>query len=211
MENRRTSVGQFDMIPQSLPKLHRSEFTLGILAGGSGIRAGQRDKGLMVANGRTLLQRSLEAYGTGFNEVIACCRDNAWFYSQFSNRVLCDVALGQGPLQGLSALLSATETTYLAVLPCDQYSLSPNWFEQLSAALSPTVKGVFAVDEGRHTPCCVLHRDAQLQINTLLQQSKRSLMALLDCDGLELMTVPGAGMDIDHTQTLQSNFQSPEP
>ena len=160
----------------------------------------------MAAKGRTLLERTLEAYGGGFNEVITCCRDNAWFYSQFSNRVFCDVKLGQGPLQGLSALLSATETNYLAVLPCDQYSLSPNWFEQLSRALGPTVTGVFAVDGGRHTPCCALHRDAQWQIDTLLQKNKRSLMALLDCEGFEQMVVPGAGMDIDHTQTLQEDL-----
>ena len=58
------------MIPQSQPKLHRSEFTLGILAGGSGIRAGRRDKGLMVAQGKTLLERILEHHGDGFSEVI---------------------------------------------------------------------------------------------------------------------------------------------
>jgi molybdopterin-guanine dinucleotide biosynthesis protein A len=190
------------MIPQSQPKLHRSEFTLGILAGGSGIRAGRRDKGLMVAQGKTLLERTLEHHGDGFSEVITCCRDNPWFYSRFSSRVMCDLKSGQGPLQGLSALLDATRTQYLAVLPCDQYSLPPDWLERLSGVLSSTVSGVFATDGGTHTPCCVLHRSAQRQITDLLKQNKRSLMALLESEGLEQVEVPGAGMDIDHTQTL---------
>ena len=196
------------MIPQSPPKLHRSEFTLGILAGGSGVRAGGRDKGLMIANGQTLLERTLQHYGDGFNEVITCCRDNPWFYSGFSNRTLCDLKPGQGPLQGLSALLGATQTQYLAVLPCDQYSLPSDWFEQLSIALTPPIKGVFASDGGKHTPVCVLHRDVQGLVVHLLKQHKRSLMALLDCEGLEAVSVPGAGMDVDHTQTLQRDLEN---
>ena len=197
------------MIPQSHPKLHRSEFTLGVLAGGSGIRAGRRDKGLMIAKGRTLLERTLERYGEGFDEVITCCRDNAWFYSRFSSRVLCDVEPGQGPLQGLAALLAATQTQYLAVIPCDQYSLPLDWFERLSSALSSTVIGVFATDGGTHTPCCVLHRDVHPQVNALLEQGKRSLMALYECEGLAQVSVPGAGMDIDHTHALHGVIRKP--
>jgi molybdopterin-guanine dinucleotide biosynthesis protein A len=190
------------MIPQSHPKLHRSEFTLGVLAGGSGIRAGRRDKGLMITKGRTLLERTLERHGDGFEEIITCCRDNAWFYSKFSSRVLCDVKAGQGPLQGLSALLAATQTQYLAVIPCDQYSLPLDWFERLSSALSPAVIGVFATDGDSHTPCCVLRLDVHSQVTALLKQGKRSLMALYECEGLQQVSVPGAGMDIDHTQSL---------
>ena len=197
------------MIPQSRPKLHRSEFTLGVLAGGSGVRAGRRDKGLMIAGGRTLLERTLERYGGGFAEVITCCRENAWFYSRFSNRVLCDVKAGQGPLQGLSALLAATETQYLAVIPCDQYSLPLNWFERLSSALSPTVIGVFATDDDTHTPCCVLNRDVHSQVTALLTQGKRSLMALYECEGLKHIAVPGAGMDVDHTHALHGMIRRP--
>jgi len=33
-------------------------------------------------------------------------------------------------------------------------------------------------------------------------------MALLDCDGLEAISVPGAGMDVDHTQTLQRDLEN---
>lgn len=193
------------MIPQTTTFLHRSEFTLGILAGGSGRRAGRRDKGLLVTGGRTLIEKMLIEGSNEFAETIACCRANHWFYSMFADRVFSDSRSDEGPLWGITNLLGATETEFLAVLPCDQKTLPREWLGRLTEAMGADDMGVFASDGGRHTPCGVLRRDAGVVLEEALRQGHRSLQVLFDDLGFKVVEIPSIGDDVDTISKLQSD------
>ncbi len=193
------------MIPQTTTFLHRSEFTLGILAGGSGRRAGRRDKGLLVTGGRTLIEKMLTEGSNEFAETIACCRENHWFYSMFADRVFSDSRSDEGPLWGITNLLGATETEFLAVLPCDQKTLPREWLDRLTEAMGADDMGVFASDGGRHTPCGVLRRDAGVVLEEALKQGHRSLRVLFDDLGFKVAEIPSIGDDVDTISKLQSD------
>jgi len=192
------------MIPQTTTSVHRSEFTLGILAGGSGRRAGRRDKGLLVTEGRTLIEIMLTEGRDEFAETIACCRENHWFYSLFIDRVFSDSRSDEGPLWGITNLLGATETEFLAVLPCDQKSLPSEWLNCLAGAMGADDMGIFASDGGRHTPCCLLRRQAGSRLEEALKQGHRSLQVLFNDPGFKLMDMPSMGDDVDTISKLQS-------
>ncbi len=185
------------MIPQTNSFLHRSEFTLGILAGGRGMRAGNRDKGLLVFAGQTLIDRVVSQTGSCFSETLVCCRSNHWFYSIFAQRVFSDSRPGEGPLWGIANLLGATETEFLAILPCDQKTLAPGWLGLLVDALDEEHMGVFVSDEGQHTPCCLLRLSARPIVEEALDNKQRSMRALLENPLFTTLDIASMGDDVD--------------
>ncbi|MGD2007182.1 MAG: NTP transferase domain-containing protein [Cellvibrionales bacterium] len=184
--------------------MQRTECTLGILAGGPGKRAGARDKGLMVVDGRLLIERTIQQQGDIFAEVLACCRDNAHVYRHFSDRVFCEFRAGEGPLLGLAALLAATETPLLAVVPCDQLVLPTCWLNTLMDNLPDGAAGVLLGDAGRHTPVGLWRtRAARNLVDALVTQGVRALGALARDASVGLAEAPGSGRDADTIADLQ--------
>ena len=192
------------MISQPNSLLQRSEFTLGILAGGTGRRVGHRDKGLLVGSGQTLVERTVSQNRAIFAEVIVCCHGNPWFYSMLADRVLCDSRPGLGPLMGIAALLSATETEFLAVIPCDQQKLPAGWLQHMFQAMDNSLLGVYATEAGRHTACCLLRRGVGPRVEELLENKKRSLGALFEQPEFSGVEAASMGCDIDYLSDLRS-------
>jgi len=192
------------MISQPNTLLQRSEFTLGILAGGSGRRVGYRDKGLLVGSGQTLVERTVSQNRAMFAEVIVCCHDNPWFYSMLADRVFCDSQPGLGPLMGIAALLAGTETEFLAVIPCDQQSLPAGWLDHMFEAMDSSLLGVYASQSGRHTACCLLRRGARPRVEKLLENKERSLGALFEQPEFSGVEAASMGCDIDYLSDLRS-------
>ena len=192
------------MISQPNTLLQRSEFTLGILAGGSGRRVGYRDKGLLVGSGQTLVERTVSQNRALFAQVIACCHDNPWFYSMLADRVFCDSRPGLGPLMGIAALLAGTETEFLAVIPCDQQRLPAGWLNHMFEAMDKSLLGVYAVEAGRHTACCLLRRRARARVEELLENKERSLGALFEQPEFSGVEAASMGRDIDYLSDLRS-------
>ena len=197
------------MISQPNTLLQRSEFTLGILAGGSGRRVGYRDKGLLVGSGQTLVERTVSQNRAMFAEVIVCCHDNPWFYSMLADRVFCDSRPGLGPLMGIAALLAGTETEFLAVIPCDQQRLPAGWLNHMFEAMDKSLLGVYAVEAGRHTACCLLRRRARARVEELLENKERSLGALFEQPEFSGVEAASMGCDIDYLSELRSEANVP--
>jgi len=156
------------------------DFSLGILAGGLGQRWGGRDKGLIAFHGRPLLANACDPRPAKAREILICCRDNARFYSHYGDRVLCETAPFRGPCAGISALLSATETESVIVLPTDLMSNS----QQLIARLTETWTGkdhavVLTDPHGRHSPCMRLAKEALAGCCSFLDRGGRQLSEML--------------------------------
>ena len=165
------------------------DFSLGILAGGGGQRWGGRDKGLIAFRGRPLLANACDPRPANAREILICCRDNAHFYSHYSDRVLCETTLLRGPCAGISALLSATEAASLIILPTDLISNS----EQLVATLAETWTAedravVLTDSHGQHSPCMRLAKETLASCCTFIDRGGRQLSEMLMA--LEARPVP---------------------
>jgi len=166
------------------------DFSLGILAGGLGQRWGGRDKGLIAFRGRPLLANACDPRPANAREILICCRDNAHFYSHYADRVLCEITPSRGPCAGISALLSATETESVMILPTDLMNNS----QQLIATMTETWTGkdravVLTDPHGRHSPCMRLAKETLADCCRFIDKGGRQLSELLAVLGARAVLV----------------------
>lgn len=111
----------------------RNQLTLGILAGGQGLRVGGEDKGLLALNGRPLIEWTMAALQKQFGglSLLISANRNVDGYARYAP-VVTDAPNCAGPLAGISALLERCTTEWLLTIPCDCPVLPPNFGEQLA-------------------------------------------------------------------------------
>jgi molybdopterin-guanine dinucleotide biosynthesis protein A len=91
-----------------------------ILAGGRGSRMGGVDKGLERFQGEPMAVRAMVRLMPQVSDVVINANRNIGVYDSFGVTVLMDAIEGyQGPLAGMLAGLSYSETPYLQAIPCD--------------------------------------------------------------------------------------------
>ena len=184
-------------------------YSLGILAGGQGARWGGRDKGLIAFQGLPLVGRLLKSRPQAAEEVLICCRDNAHFYQHYGDRVLCETVPNQGPCAGIAALLSATDSSTLLVLPVDLIGAPQAAIQALENAWrTEDTAIVLADDEGRHSPCLRLRSELRVACERYLDQGGRKLTGLLAAVDARAVTVDTAWLtDANHPDAL-STYES---
>lgn len=156
-------------------------YSLGILAGGQGARWGGRDKGLIALRGQSLLAGIVHPRPTAVEEVLACCRSYPHFYQHFSDRILCEAIAGLGPCAGITALLSATTTSTLMVLPVDLIGSPQAIIQTLENEWRDDDTAIFLTDtEGRHSPCMRLHTNTLKDCGAFLDEGGRKITGLLE-------------------------------
>ena len=128
--------------------------TLGILAGGRGMRLGGVDKALCIFRGESLLDRTVAAFTErelGSHEVLISrgkampsLPDDSRYHasgcrpSQF--RIVPDLRDGSlGPLAGLEALLAATQTPWLLSTPVDLRDVPTQLGAQMRARVADDI------------------------------------------------------------------------
>ncbi|MBI4755399.1 MAG: molybdenum cofactor guanylyltransferase [Betaproteobacteria bacterium] len=96
-----------------------------VFAGGLGRRMGGADKGLLLLDGRPLIERVLERFRPQVEHLLINANQNEARYAAFGHRVVPDRIGGfAGPLAGLHAGIIAClslpqPARYLATVPCD--------------------------------------------------------------------------------------------
>lgn len=109
----------------------RSSVTGAVLCGGASKRMG-RDKALLVLDGRTLIERCLEALnGVAASSLVACGPQPR--YARLGLPLALDGVPDGGPLAGLCAALERTRTPWLCVLACDMPRASADGMRTLLA------------------------------------------------------------------------------
>ncbi|MDG6243872.1 MAG: molybdenum cofactor guanylyltransferase [Methanolobus sp.] len=94
-----------------------------LLAGGLGTRLNGREKALMICQGRTLLERTLEVLDNVSDEVIVSLRDESQL-RHFSiylrgRKVVFDSIRDTGPLAGMLAGFEKARADYVFAVACD--------------------------------------------------------------------------------------------
>ncbi|HET7118404.1 MAG TPA: molybdenum cofactor guanylyltransferase [Hanamia sp.] len=87
-----------------------------ILAGGKSSRMGT-DKGLLLFNGKPLVQKVIEELSPVVNEVIIVSNNHE--YEQFGLKVIGDLIKDNGPAGGIHAALSNAKSEQIFIVSCD--------------------------------------------------------------------------------------------
>ena len=110
----------------------RDQISLGILAGGQGLRLGGADKATVQLRGEDLLSRTLAAAGSGFLETLLSYNGSDPRVARPSLACVRDIRPGYpGPLAGLESLLSMARGAWLLTLPIDLRDTSPEVLQRL--------------------------------------------------------------------------------
>jgi molybdopterin-guanine dinucleotide biosynthesis protein A len=97
-----------------------SDVTALILAGGGGRRLGGVDKGLVMLDGRPLIEWSIAAVAPQVAGVLISANRHLERYRAFGFPVVQDAETGvSGPLAGIVRGLEAVSTPLMLTLPCD--------------------------------------------------------------------------------------------
>jgi molybdopterin-guanine dinucleotide biosynthesis protein A len=132
-----------------------------ILAGGRGQRLGGVDKGLQPWRGLPLVDHALARLAPQVRDVMISANRNTPAYASRVTRVLADASDDfPGPLAGILAGLRASETPWLAIVPCDSPQLPLDLVERLARGVGDASGAVVQRDHGddvlRLEPVCCL-------------------------------------------------------
>ena len=149
-----------------------------ILAGGRSRRMGQC-KAELVLGGETLLARTVRQLAD-FPELWLSANDPE-LAEGFPVLLAADRYPDAGPLAGIEAALSATDTDALVCFPCDLPNLTAELPRLLAERFSPELDALVLADStGRLHPLCgVYHRRALAAIRRQLEQGQRRVLDLL--------------------------------
>ncbi len=109
-----------------------SKITGLILAGGLARRMNGQDKGLILYQGRPLIEHLLSAFAPQVQSLIISANRNQIRYLQYSNQVYQDeYGDFSGPLAGIATALKHCQTDWLVCTPCDAISLPSDFVQRL--------------------------------------------------------------------------------
>lgn len=149
-----------------------------ILAGGRGSRVGGTDKGLIDLAGQPMIAHTIERFAPQVSTLFINANRNTDRYVTFGYRVIED-SFGDypGPLAGIGAGLAASETSFLAVAPCDSPFLPRDLVARLAGPLEQTGADIsVALCGGRPQPVFILiARHLGDSISTFLASGGRKI------------------------------------
>ena len=134
-----------------------SGVTLAIIAGGVGQRLGGVPKGLLVHQGRTLIERLLDLRDN-FAEVLLVSGDRA--YQCYGLRTTGDLVPGRGAPGGVHAALAKANTPWVVAIGCDMPFVSPGAVQILLDARRARTDWVCFEIAGRLEPLLGVYRSA---------------------------------------------------
>ncbi len=115
----------------------RDDVTGIVLAGGMGRRMGGVDKGLVLLEGRPMVEHVLARLSAQVGTVIINANQNIERYAKFGRAVCPDTIGGfAGPLAGLHAGLSQAATSHVVTVPCDSPFLPLDLVARLAAGMA---------------------------------------------------------------------------
>ncbi len=105
-------------------RIDKNNITAVILAGGKGRRLEGQDKGLVLYEGKALIQHVIERIQSQVDTIVINANRNQETYASYGYPIISDeMSDFQGPLAGFASAMKAVKTDYIITLPCDGPSL----------------------------------------------------------------------------------------
>lgn len=156
------------------------KMTAVILAGGKSSRFG-RDKSLLTVDGRLLLERSLDNWGSLFAEVIIVSESGGKFSFLKDVKETADIYRGRGPLGGVHAGLKLSSSPWSFVAACDMPHIDKELIAHLCAAVTEESKVVLPFHNGHIEPLCGLyHKDCLAAAEKMLAENSNCILDMYD-------------------------------
>lgn len=156
--------------------IDKTQITGLVLAGGRATRMGGLDKGLVLFNGRPLIEYVLDVLRPQCSEILLSVNRNEDCYASYGYRLVADADRSfPGPLAGIASALQAMRTPYLAVAPCDSPYLPADYVLRLAQALqeNPQTKAAAARTNGREQSVfMMLKKEALSDVQLALAQGR---------------------------------------
>ncbi|MBI3777177.1 MAG: molybdenum cofactor guanylyltransferase [Gammaproteobacteria bacterium] len=139
-----------------------------ILAGGRGTRMGGVDKGLVLLDGKPLVEHVLHRLEPQVSSIIISANRNFEVYAGYGFTVVSDEpgSKDAGPLAGILSAMTHARTNYIVTVPCDAPRLPTDLAARLLAQLKRD-----------HSRACMAHDGVRPQpIFTLLHVSLKDAL-----------------------------------
>jgi molybdopterin-guanine dinucleotide biosynthesis protein A len=150
--------------------------TLGvILAGGTSSRMG-RNKAFLELQGKPLIMSIAETLKQVFSDVILIANDRH-AYEHLGLKIFPDLYQHCGPLGGIHAAFSHSNSSSLFVTACDTPCISPEFIRYLVSFPSAKHVKIPVADNGKHLLCGIFHREV---FPVLVQQLERKELKVMD-------------------------------
>lgn len=182
-----------------------------ILAGGAGLRMGGQDKGLLLWQGRPLIESVMARFLPQVDTLFLSANRHVPFYQAYGYPVLTDAEEGYaGPLAGVEQALKQAHGSHelVAVVPCDAPLLPLDLVARLHNALAAAeVDIAYAVTSGGDQPVFSLIKTSLLSsLSDYLRSGERKVQrwyARCPCISVPFDDAPSAFTNINTPEMLQ--------
>jgi molybdenum cofactor guanylyltransferase len=130
----------------------RSDITGVVLAGGRGSRMGGEDKGLVLLDGRPMVEYVIARLKNQVGDILISANRNQERYTALGYRVVPDLLRDyQGPLAGMASAMQTATTPYIVTVPCDSPLFGDDLVQRLAQALVREDADVAVAHDGERT------------------------------------------------------------
>ena len=161
-----------------MDKITKNDITGVILAGGRARRMGGADKGLVLFNGKPLIEYVIDALEPQVGCLLINANRNHEKYRSYEFDVISDeLADYCGPLAGMACVLNKIDTPYLVTVPCDTPFITDNLVKNLSSSIVHENTEISVAHNGeRLQPVfCMMKKTLITSINEYLQNGGRKI------------------------------------
>ena len=175
-----------------------------ILAGGQSRRMG-RDKGLVLLNGKPMVQHVLDKAKSITKQVMIITNQPG--YEHFGVPTYSDLIEDKGPLGGIYTGLHYTRTEYNLVLSCDIPLVSVSFLNRLASYRGENQAWV-PVHENQPQPLCAIYKkEIRPQIKLSIEAGQLSMHKFLETINTSFIDM--SDVEAEHKNGF-ANLNSPE-
>ena len=150
-----------------------------ILSGGRSSRMGNQDKGLILLNGKAMIEHVNNTLIVQVDDVIISANQNIELYQYLNHRILSDEYDDfRGPLAGIyEGLKVIADDSFLMVVPCDGPLLPADLCKRMLETIVATDSKLVTVYDGnyRQPTYSLIHQSLKDSLQQFLSQGGRKL------------------------------------
>ncbi len=189
-----------------MQKITKSDITGAILAGGEARRMGGQDKGLIMLNGKPMIEYVIDNLKNQVGKLLINANRNHDKYSEYGFEIVSDELSGYcGPLAGMVSSLNKIETPYMVTVPCDSPFIADDLVKRLITTLESGNADICVAHNGeRIQPVfCMLKKELISSMNDFLSKGERKIDKWFNQHSLAIA-------DFSDTPNTFDNFNTPE-
>ncbi len=167
------------------------------------------DKGLVQFHGTAMVQHVCEQLDPQCRELMISANRNHDAYAQFGYPVIADALTGyQGPLAGMLAGLSRTETSWMVTAPCDGPCVAVDYVSRMYRAVMENRHSLAVAfcNERLQPVYALIHRDLEPHLRDHLGTGRRKIdgwYALLDHSVVDFSEEPDMFENVNTPEQLR--------